>query len=63
MDINPGDRQNTCKGLLVPIAIEVNAKKGYVVVHKCSVCGQIKRNVCAQDDSKSRIFEIMKNQN
>ena len=22
VDINPGDRQNTCKGLLVPIGIE-----------------------------------------
>ena len=27
VDIVPGDRANTCKGLLRPIAIETNAKK------------------------------------
>ena len=31
VDINPGDRANTCKGLLVPISIEQSNKKGYII--------------------------------
>ena len=30
VDINPGDREETCHGLLEPIDIEINSKKGYV---------------------------------
>ena len=29
VDINPGDRAETCHGLLKPIAVEDNPKKGY----------------------------------
>ena len=59
VDVFPGDRQNACKGILVPIAIEISAKKGYVVVHRCALCGQIKRNVCAADDSQAVILTVM----
>ena len=33
VDINPGDRQNSCKGLQQPIAVEISPKKGYVIVY------------------------------
>ena len=59
VDDFPGDRQNTCKGVMKPIAIEMNSKKGKVIVHKCSVCKQIKKNVCALDDNEKLILEIM----
>lgn len=59
VDINPGDRQNPCQGLMKPIDIEISSKKGYVVVHKCQVCGKIKRNVCANDDSEKLILKII----
>ena len=45
----PGDRQNPCRGILRPIRAEVNPKKGYVIVYKCSKCGEIKRNRAACD--------------
>ena len=35
LDINPGDRASDCRGLLVPVHVELSAKKGYVIVHKC----------------------------
>ena len=41
VDINPGDRMETCHGLLRPIAIENNPKKGYVIVYRCEKCGKI----------------------
>lgn len=45
----PGDRANTCLGILDPIKVELNPKKGYVIVHRCRKCGEIKRNRAAYD--------------
>ena len=58
VDIIPGDRMNSCKGVLEPIAIENNAKKGYVIVFKCKKCGEITRNKCATDDDFDKMLEI-----
>ena len=60
VDIVPGDRANTCRGLLVPVAVENNAKKGYIIVHKCKSCGEIKRNKYADDDNFDEILNIAK---
>ena len=49
IDVNPGDRQNTCLGIMDAIKTEINPKKGYVLVHKCRKCGEIKRNRAAFD--------------
>lgn len=61
LDITPGDRQNSCRGLLKPINIELNSKKGEVIIYKCEKCGEIIKNIVAQDDNRDRIYEIMKN--
>lgn len=61
VDINPGDRLNDCYGLLEPIDIEINSKKGMVVVYKCKKCNTIKRNILAEDDDLEVVYEIMKN--
>ena len=61
VDIIPGDRQNECKGLLKPIAIEESAKKGYIITYKCEKCGEIKRNKSAIDDDFDLMLEIAKN--
>ena len=50
LDINPGDRQATCHGMLEPIGVELSSKKGYVIVYKCNKCGEIKKNKAANDD-------------
>ena len=61
VDIDPGDRANECRGMMVPKGIEYNAKKGYVIVHKCTICGEEKRNKSAEDDNYDLILNIMKN--
>ena len=61
VDIIPGDRKNPCKGVLKPIAIENNPKKGYVIVFKCSKCGEISRNKSASDDDFEKMLEISRN--
>ena len=61
VDIIPGDRANECCGLLVPIAVENNPKKGYVIVYKCSKCGEEKRNKSAEDDDFNILLAIARN--
>ncbi len=63
VDINPGDREETCHGLLKPIDVEINSKKGYVIVFKCVKCGQIRKNKMAEDDDMDKVYEILKQKN
>lgn len=49
VDIMPGDRANSCQGVLKPIKVDFNSKKGYVIIHKCEKCGEIVRNRCANE--------------
>lgn len=60
VDINPGDRENPCRGILIPVHIELNSKKGKVIVFKCQKCGKIVRNKAAFDDSEKSILDIMR---
>lgn len=60
VDINPGDRQANCDGVLTPVAIE-NFKKTYKIVYKCEKCGMIKRNIMANDDNMDLIIKVMSN--
>ena len=62
VDVNPGDRQCECKGLMEPI--DVLQKKGeYVIVHKCSKCGFERRNKFSENDSFNSLLEIIKKLN
>ena len=47
LDEMPGDRQSDCGGLMEPISAEPDPKKGYVITHRCTVCGAIRRNKAA----------------
>lgn len=63
IDENPGDRASTCLGILEPISAYPDAKKGYIIVHKCKKCGEIRRNKAAheakvQPDNLSLILEL-----
>ena len=58
LDINPGDRAEDCHGILEPIELETNPKKGYVIVFKFKKCGEIRRNKVAEDDDMNKIIEL-----
>lgn len=58
IDINPGDRANECKGLMIPIGIKTNSK-GYVIQYKCSKCNQLHNNKTANDDDFETILKVM----
>lgn len=57
VDINPGDRSNECKGLLEPIDIE-KFKNTYKIIYKCQKCGELHKNIIADDDDMDKIIEI-----
>jgi len=53
----PGDRMNSCKGLLKPIGIE-KSKKGFKILYRCEKCHETHKNIVAEDDNYERILEI-----
>ena len=59
VDIMPGDRQNTCKGLLKPIGIE-KFKDTYKILYKCTSCKEPHKNIIAKDDNMELIIELSK---
>lgn len=57
VDINPGDRLNTCKGLLEPVGIE-KFKNTYKIIYKCEKCKKVHKNLMAKDDNMDLIIEL-----
>ena len=50
VDVHPGDRASDCGGVLEPVGVDYNSKKGWVIVHTCQRCGAERRNRAALDD-------------
>ncbi|MFA6859926.1 MAG: RNHCP domain-containing protein [Clostridia bacterium] len=61
VDINPGDRENSCSGIMKAVIVEPCKKGGYTITFKCTKCGEIKRNKSAKDDSVETMLQIIKN--
>lgn len=57
VDIMPGDRKNTCKGLLKPVGIE-KFKDTYKILYRCEQCGETHKNIMAKDDDMDLIIEL-----
>ena len=49
VDNAPGDRRETCGGLMAPVGMTYRAGKGYQIVHRCLVCGAERLNKAAAD--------------
>lgn len=57
VDINPGDRLNSCHGLLKPIGIE-KFKDSYKIIYQCEKCKEKHKNIMAKDDNMDLIIEL-----
>lgn len=57
VDIMPGDRENTCKGLLKPVGIE-KFKDTYKILYQCTKCNQQHKNIVASDDDMDLIIKL-----
>ena len=61
VDIMPGDRNNSCMGLMKPVSIE-KYKNTYKIIYKCSKCHQMHKNIMANDDNYDLIVKLSVNQ-
>lgn len=61
VDKMPGDRLEDCKGLLMPIQVELDNKKDFVIIYKCKKCGSIRKNKAADDDNKDLLIKLTVN--
>jgi rubrerythrin len=59
VDVNPGDREANCGGLMAPVDF-VKDKTNYMLTHRCELCGFEKRNRLAPEDDFDKALEIVK---
>lgn len=59
VDDKTGDRQNLCHGIMKPIGIKFNTKKGYQIVHRCTKCGFTRLNKIAEDTDMPDNFDLI----
>lgn len=57
VDILPGDRSNSCHGLLKPIGIE-KFKNTYKILYQCEKCKELHKNIMANDDNMDLIIKL-----
>lgn len=58
VDINPGDRNNNCLGLMLPVCIRDGKQKGYIIEYICEKCGSSHNNKTAEDDNYDAILSL-----
>lgn len=58
VDINPGDRACECGGALEPIKTVTDPKRGFIVIHRCTECGELRRNKAALDDDRELLIKL-----
>lgn len=57
VDIQPGDRKNTCQGIMDAIGLETKEGKTQIV-YRCQTCHKIAKNIVAPDDNQELLIEI-----
>lgn len=57
VDINPGDRAATCKGLMEPVDAALEGE-GQVILHRCVACGFERKNKASKEDDFEVILEL-----
>ena len=57
VDIHPGDREETCQGLMEPVAVEPR-KDGYRIRFRCTRCGIERWNKAAPEDDFEMLLKI-----
>ncbi len=58
LDIEPGDREADCGGLMEPVAVWVRGKGEWAIIHRCKRCGDLSSNRVAADDDPAKLLSI-----
>ncbi len=60
VDINPGDRQGICCGLMKPVGFEIKHGK-YLIKYKCLKCGFLHQVKMAKNDDFKILVDLANN--
>ena len=60
VDVNPGDRQNDCGGMMRPVRIEMDGHERNIIFC-CEKCGHEGKNKESADDDFDALLRIAKN--
>ena len=58
LDIEPGDREADCGGVMEPIAVWVRKNGEWAVIHRCRICGELSSNRIAADDNPLKLMSL-----
>jgi hypothetical protein len=58
VDVRPGDRSADCGSGMEPIAISVRGKGEWMIIHRCTGCGELDANRSAGDDSPLLLLRL-----
>lgn len=58
VDIDPGDRESDCGGIMDPIAIWVRKNGEWAIIHRCRQCGDLSSNRIAADDNPMKLMSL-----
>lgn len=58
LDMEPGDREADCGGIMDAIAVWVRKNGEWAIIHRCRRCGHISSNRVAADDNPMKLMSI-----
>lgn len=60
VDINPGDRESDCGGLMEPIGL-IKKRGKFQIKYRCRKCGYERFNQTAPEDNPDKIAQLAQN--
>lgn len=60
VDINKGDRNSDCGGLMSPLGLSTKKDGEIIFIHRCLDCGKVSKNRIAGDDDVENILSLCK---
>ena len=57
VDVDPGDRKESCQGMKEPVGVE-SSRVGESIVYRCITCKTIRRNKVSKDDNFDAILAL-----
>lgn len=57
VDINPGDRQASCGGFMIPIGAHLENGE-WKIEYRCQICGHRRKNKAVKEDNFEKIVEL-----
>ena len=58
LDIEPGDREADCGGVMEPVGVWVRKGGEWAIIHRCRLCGMLSSNRIAADDNPMKLMSI-----